>query len=469
MAMESIKNTSASALQLPITPTSNSTKKISVDSGVLSNGRTPDPEDGQKMVGEDLVDFGFNSREAEVLKCFYSKLLLAMDTEILTLSASLFSNNMIGQETKYKVLDCSETPSRNRCAIVLKDIESHILLEPQFLLDLLGFFDLEGSEVLKQVSQSMRAHLASLPPSPRPPTHSVSETHPRPIRKLCMCLRPFASSPAVFSPGLNPFCEHCEFQHRALKTMFDKFLQESIKASLSIIENETEPQPNENSSHCNDATVPTDQNLVSLDTLKDSLDSEVYKASLPSDDSGPRSLEPSLFKSVRSIDRQSSYDSVGGDDYIARLTNEFFEKLKKFHHTQKQSRKRIVTEKKVISEKLKQTVDEFKELVDERSENEQELFDAKEEIATLKGSLECAHSRQRALAKEVLQYKRQLHTEKCLHGNSVGCKHFVKCSSLETENTSLKKEVERTEGYCSEYQGKIAALELQISVLLGND
>ncbi len=454
-------------LQLPITPTTKS-KKISIDSGV-SSSRTP--EDGCKnLFEEDTVDGFFptsNSREADVLKQYYSKLILAMDSEIMSLSASLFSNNMISQETKYKVLDCSETPSRNKCAIVLKDLETHILLEPQFLLDLLGFFDLEGSEVLKQVSRDMRTKLDELPP--KPPTHSISEINPRPTRKSYMCLRPFASSPAAFSPALDPFCEHCEFQYRALKAVLDKFWYESLKESLTTSENEIEPLPKESNGYCPEVAVLTDQEFSNSDSLKESLDSELQKASLPSDSgSGPRSLElkASLFESVRSLDRQNSYDSVGSDDYIAKLTSEFFEKLKKFHHNQKQSRKRIANEKKIISEKLKLTADEIKKLINESTKNEEELREAKTEIAILKNSLEDANSRQMALVKEVLQYKRQLQTEKCTNGNSVDCKHFVKCSSLEQENAALKKEVERSEGYSAEYKAKIEALELQISVLL---
>ncbi len=457
----------AISLRLPITPTTSSTKKISVDSGV-SNGPTPEdlPFKSLGLGGEDVVDCHHGTRESEVLTQFYKTLLLAMDSEILTLSAGLFSNKFIGQETKYKVVDCPEVSSINKCAIVLKEFERRVLIEPAFLLDLLGFLDLEGSEMLKGVSRNMRATLDSLPPEP--PAHSMSETTPRPMRKMCMCLKPYASSPAAFSPGLNPFCEHCEFQYTALKNIYDKFLQESFKASLVITENETEAVPKENNGYCYKTAVPTDQDCSSLETLKGSLESELIKASLPPDgSSGPRSLEASLFKSTQSMDRQSSYDSVGGgDEYITRLTNEFLEQLKKFHHTQKQSRKRIVTEKKVLSEKLKLTVEEFKDLADERNENEQDLLQAKEEITLLKNSLDDSLSRQRVLAKEVIQYKRQLQSVKCVHGSSVGCKHFVWSLTLEKENAMLKKDIQRAEEYRDDYQAKIEALELQISMLL---
>ncbi len=439
---------------LPIEPT----KKISVDSGV-----SPGVIYTLTPLGEDGVD-GFTTREAKLLQIYYRKLLIAMEPEILDLSAKLFSNEKIGQETKYRVLDCLNTPSRDKCAIVLKDIESSVLIEPQFMPDLLSFFDLEGPDILKQLSRDMRSTLESMPPVP--PSHSISAPFPRPRERLC--LKPFASSPAGFAPELSSMCEHCEFQNRALSTMFEKFCQDYLKASLNLTETE-EPHDNHHS-FGTDLQIERDSpTTCSHNTLQESLDSELIKASTPSGSSGPKSLESSLFKPApQSMDRQCSYDSVGNDEYFTRLTNDFLEKLKLFHHKQKQSKKKAISEKKVMSEKLERTEEEFKEMATQRSATEQELFDTKEEISVLKKSLEDAQARQTELAKDLLQYRQQLRNEKCVNGSSMDCKHFTRCSSLETDNVSLKRQVKNLEKYCTEYKAKIEVLELQISILLGN-
>ncbi len=438
---------------LPVKPT----KKMSVDSGV-----GPGVIDTALEAGEDGVD-GFTTREAKLLQMYYSKLLIAMEPEILDLSAELFSNQKITRETKYKVIDCPYTPSRDKCAIVLKDIESSVLLEPQFMSDLLSFFDLEGPDILKQLSKEMRSKLESMPPTP---LHLMSEPLLRPRGKICF--KPSASTPVGFSPGLSSMCEHCEFQNKAFLTMFEKFCQDSLKASLNLTETE---EPNDNNHSLGDELLTeTDTPPTSHGTLQASLDSELMKASTtPSDSSGPRSLESTLFKPAPpSIERQCSYDSVGGsDEYFAKLTNDFIEKIKLFHHKQKQSKKRALSEKKVISETLERTEEEFKKMSMERSVTEQELFDAQEEISVLKKSLEDAQARQTELVKEVLQCKQQLRNEKCVNGSSMDCKHFARCSSLERDNVSLKRQVKNLEDYSAEYKAKIEGLDIQIAVLLG--
>lgn len=442
------------------------TKKISVDSGI-SNERVEDSYTSKLTSSEngetnrDELD-GFVSPESRVLQKYYHKLMTATEPELVDLCAKLYSEDMISLQTKYKVIDSSNGSSISKSAILLKDIECSIAVKPQFLLDLLKFFECEASEALKALSREMRYALESTPPVP--PKHSMSEGFVLPLRQRKACITTSASSPAAFTSELSSMCEQCEFQNRALYTMFEKFCQDYLKASLNIIaEDEKEDL---NYTNVNSDSIETEQcdslKLPCPLNLQASLDAELRRSSTPS---GPKSeLEASLFQPSLG-DRQWSYESNGSDEFFARITNDFLQKIRDRH---RQSKKNVIIEKKMISEKLKRTEEEFREISSQRNEGEQELIDAREEISVLKQSLEDAQSRQNELAKEVLRCKRQLLNEKCQNGNSLECKHFMRCSSLEAENNSLKRQVESAESDCTNYKTKIEALELQISMLLGN-
>ena len=447
-----------------------STKKISVDSGVNMSGNKAEAD-------SDEID-GY-SEEMQLLQTYFHKLLVAIEPEINDLCLRLYSVRKIGYETKSKVIDSENKPTSEKSALLLKDIEHRVMVDPQFLIDVLIFFEQETSDPLRGLATDMKTELGLR----QVPRHSLSESTVLPRRRQKVCFQTAASSPAAFAPQLSTMCEHCELQHQALFTMFEKFCQDYLKASIGLnpTEGETEDETNDTHTHTlvngdvhssYDSASQTEQYPAYTQSQPDSLGSLTAAipdppASLESTDShsGPRSLEvdPSLFQASPSISRQCSYNSCGGDENLTKITTDFLERLKSYHRQQK---RQIIHEKKKIKEKLARTEEEYKELFTQRHEGEKELEEAREEIYILKQSLDDAQVRISQLNKEVIRNRKQLMTEKCINGNSVDCKHFVRASALEEENKKLTRQRERLEDDNKTYRLKIENLELRVEELM---
>ena len=448
------------------------TKKFSVDSGVNMS-------DDRAEADSDEIDGYNSSEEMQLLQSYFHRLLLAIEPEINDLCSKLYSDKKIGHETKSKVIDSENKPASEKCALVLKDIEHRVMINPQFLIEVLIFFEQETSDPLRGLATDMKAELG-LKQFPR---HSLSEGTVLPRRKPKVCFQTAASSPANFAPQLSTMCEHCEFQHQALFTMFEKFCQDYLKASVGLnrTEAETEDEPNGTHTHTlvngaahssYDSALQTEQCPTYMQSQPDSLGSLTAAipdppASLESTDSysGPHSLEvdPSLFQASPSISRQCSYNSCGGEENLTKITTDFLEKLKSHH---RQQNRQIFHEKKKIKERLARTEEEYKELSAQRHEGEKELEEARDEICILKRSLDDAKVRISKLNREVILNKKQLMTEKCINGNSVDCKHFVRASALEEEKKTLTRQKERLEDENKTYRLEIANLQLRVEELM---
>ena len=451
-------------------------KKISVDSGIGGKieGDIQDVESSGTSPGEDEVDCFEKTKESRTLQTFYGRLMIAMEPEIFSLTSELFSADLIGNETKNKALDSGHLSNGEKCACVLKDIECNVMLRPPVLLDFVHFLSNTGSNALSNLSKEMKERLDA----PNPPEHSMSDS---PLeQKRTPCIHNFRSDPAIFH-GLTTMCEHCEFHYRALSATFDKFCTQYLFSSLRMsgvdvdsiesrvdVNQTNDCDKNSDCNHVpNEANCLTENRLEVTTTYTSQSTAPVMPLAKPS--SNPEELSPDLFQAQTSISRQFSVDSVcsaTSEAYLEEITGDFLGKLKTYHRKQKESEKKVINEKAIVSEKLSRTEQGFMELSRQKSESEEQLATAQEKISQLEQSLQSAWMNNGQLNREILKYKRQLKNEKCASGDSIHCKHYTRCAELEDDKDKLKKHVERSESDAVSLKSKIENLERQVSMLL---